>query len=242
VEEVPLVGRNWLLVAGVALSGVVGGLVFPSDGAGYVGAQPVSLTAAGPSPSTLKITAGQYVVFHNQDSMTHTVVFANGLCSLTVTPGQWVGPAYSVNGSQACNNNAPFYVGSYPYTVDDKVGGVVETTPAYRSVTLTARAHRVRRGQRLTLHGTAKWDNNATSLSNTAPFPVIVLARYPGAHAFKPIATVTMPGGGDAQGSWQLKVRAGVATTYIAQLTGQLPGGQIWQQATSRPFTIRMRR
>jgi hypothetical protein len=75
-----------------------------------------------------------------------------------------------------------------------------------------------------------------------APFPVIVLARYAGAHAFKAIATVTMPGGVDVQDSWHLKVRPGVATTYIAELTGQLPGGQIWQHATSRPFTVRMRR
>jgi plastocyanin len=239
-----LVRRSWLLIAEVALLGVLAGLAFPSDGSGYVGAQPVSLTASGPSPSTLTMTAGQYMVFYNKDSVTHTVVFANGRCSLTITPGEWVGPSYSVNGSQhpECNNNVPFYVGSYPYTVDGKVPGMVETTPAFRSVTLTARTHRVWRGQRLTLHGTAKWDNNATSMSSTAPFPVIVLARHAGAHAFKVIATVTMPVGVDVQDSWHLKVRPGVATTYIAELTGQLPGGEIWQQATSRPFTVRMRR
>jgi len=239
-----LVRRSWLLVAKVALLGLLAALAFPSDGSGYTGAQPVSLTASGPSPSTLKMTAGQYMVFNDKDSVTHTVVFANGLCSLTVTPGEWVGPAYSVNGSQHpdCNDNVPFYVGSYPYTVDGKVPGMVETSPAYRSVTLTARTHRVRRGQRLTLHGTARWDNNATPLSNRAPFPVIVLARYAGAHAFKAIATVTMPGGGDVQDPWRLKVRPGVATTYIAEVTGQPPGGQIWRQATSRPFTVRMRR
>jgi hypothetical protein len=32
------------------------------------------------------------MVFHNEDFVTHTVVFANGLCSLTVTPGERVGP------------------------------------------------------------------------------------------------------------------------------------------------------
>jgi len=190
------------------------------------------------------MTAGQYMVFDNKDSVTHTVVFANGLCSLTVTPGEWVGPAYSVNGSQHpdCNDNVPFYVGGYPYTVDGKVSGVVETTPAFRSVTLTARTHRVRRGQRLTLHGTARWDNNATPMSSTPPFPVIVLARYAGSHTFEAIATVTTPGGVDVQDSWHFTVRPGVATTYIAELTGQLPGGQIWRQATSRPFTVRVRR
>lgn len=239
-----MVSRSWLLIAEVALLGVLAGLAFPSDGSGYTGAQPVSLTAAGPSPSTLKMTAGQYMVFYNKDSVTHTVIFANGLCSLIVSPGEWVGPSYSVNGSQHpdCNNNVPFYVGSYPYSVDGKAPGMVETTPAYRSVTLTARTHRVRRGQRLTLHGKARWDNNATSMWSTPPFPVIVLARYAGTHAFKAIATVTMPADVDVQDVWHLKVRPGIATTYIAELTGQLPGGQIWQQATSRPFTVRIRR
>ena len=237
-----MVRRSWLLGAEVALLGVLAGLAFPSDGSAYTGAQPVSLTATGPSPSTLTMTAGQYMVFHNQDSVTHTVAFANGLCSLTVSPGEWVGPAYSVNGSQACNNNVPFYVGSYPYTVDGKVPGMVETTPASRSVTLTARTHIVRRGQRVTLHGRVTWDNNCCEFANTAPFPVIVLARYPGSRIFKAIATVTMLGGGDVQDSWRLKLRPGVATTYIAQLTGQLSGGPIWQPATSRPFTVRMRR
>lgn len=235
-------GVGWL-IAGVALAGVSAGLAFPSDGSGYTGAQPVSLTAAGPSPSTLKITAGQYMVFHNEDSVTHTVIFANGLCSLTVTPGEWVGPGYSVNGSlhPDCNDNVPFYAGSYPYTVDGKAPGVVDTALASRSVTLTARTPRVRRGQRLTLHGSARWDNNATPLANQAPFPVIVLARHAGRHTFRAIARVTMEGSPDASAVWHLKVRPGVATTYIAELTGQLPGGTIWKQATSRPFTVRIR-
>ena len=237
-----MVRRGWLLVAEVALLGVLAGLTFPSDGSGYTGAQPVALTATGPSPSTLEMTAGQYMVFHNTDSVTHTVVFANGLCTLTVSPDEWVGPAYSVNGSQACNNNVPFYVGGYPYTVDGKVPGMVETTPAYRSVTLTARTHTVRRGQRLTLHGRATWDNNATAMATNAPFPVLVLARSAGSHTYTAIATVTMPGDVDVRDVWHLKVRPGVATTYIAKLTGQLPGGRIWQQATSRPFTVRMPR
>jgi hypothetical protein len=235
--------RSWLVIAGVALLGVFPGLVFPSDGSGYTGAQPVSLTAAGPSPSTLKMTAGQYMVFHDEDSVTHTVVFANGLCSLTVTPGEWVGPGYSVNGSlhPDCNDNVPFYHGSYPYTVDGKAPGRVDTALAYRSVTLTARTHKVRRGQRLTLYGSARWDNNATPLANKAPFPVIVLARHAGSQTFRAIARVTMGGSPDASDVWHLTVRSGVATTYIAELSGQLPGGAIWKRATSRPFTVRMR-
>lgn len=235
--------RSWLVIPGVALGGVLAGLAFPSDGFGYTGAQPVSLTAAGPSPSTLKITAGQYMVFHNEDSVTHTVVFANGLCSLTVSPGEWVGPGYSVNGSlhPDCNDNVPYYAGSYPYTVDGKAPGTVDTALASRSVSLAARTRRVRPDQRLTLYGSARWDNNATPLASKAPFPVIVLARHAGSQTFRAIARVTMGGSPDASDAWHLRVRPRLATTYIAELTGQLPGGAIWKRATSRPFTVRMR-
>jgi hypothetical protein len=236
--------RSWLLIAEVALVGVLAALAFPSDGAGYISSHPVSLTATGPSPSMLTLRGGEYMLFDNKDSVTHTVVFANGLCSLTVAPGEQVGPGNGVNGSEPtnCMTNFPFYVGSYAYTVDGKSPGTVETMPAYRSVTLTARTHRIRRGGRLMLHGQVMWDNNATSLATKAPFPVIVLARNAGSHAFKAIATVTMGGFVDIRDVWHLKVRPGIATTYIAEVNGQLPGGRIWKQATSRPFTVRMRR
>jgi plastocyanin len=231
------------LIARIALVGVLAALAFPSDGSGYISSYPVSLTATGPSPSTLKFDAGRYMLFDNKDSLTHTVVFANGLCSLTLSPGEQAGPGNELGPDNPnCNDNFTFYVGSYAYTVDSKFPGTVETTPAYRSVTLTARTHRVRRGQRLTLYGKARWDNNATSMWSTPPFPVIVLARYAGTHAFKAIATVTMPADVDVQDVWHLKVRPGRATTYIAELTGQLSNGRIWKQATSLPFTVRMRR
>jgi plastocyanin len=218
-------------------------LAFPSDGAGYISAHPVSLTATGPVPSTLKLRGGEYMLFDNKDSVTHTVVFANGLCSLTLAPGEQAGPGNEVGPDNPnCKNNFTFVVGSYAYSVDRKFPGTVETSPAYRSVTLTARTHRIRRGARLMLHGQVMWDNNATSLATKAPFPVIVLARYAGSHAFKAIATVTMRGVVDVRDVWHLKVRPGVATTYIAEVNGQLPGGQIWKQATSHPFTVRMRR
>lgn len=236
--------RNWLAIGSGALVGVLAALAFASDGSAYVSSYPVSLTATGPSPSTLKFAAGRYMLFDNKDSVTHTVVFANGRCSLIVTPGEAVGPGNSVNGSAHpdCNDNFPFYVGSYAYTVDGKFPGTVETVPAHRSLTLTARTHRIRRGERLTLHGKVMWDNNATYLATNAPFPVIVLARYARSHTFKAIATVSMGPVGDASGLWHLKVRPGIATTYIAEVNGQLPGGQIWKQARSRLFTVRMRR
>jgi plastocyanin len=213
--------RSWLLIAGVALVGVLAALAFPSAGSGLVSSELISLTSSGPSPSTLKMDAGRYLLFSNTDSVTHSVVFANGLCSLTVTPGERVGPASSVNGSQHpdCDDNFSFCVGSYAYTVDGKFPGTLETMPAYRAVTLRARTHRIRRGERLTLHGRAMWDNNATSLATQAAFQVIVLARYAGSHTLEPIATVAISPG-DASGLWHLKVRPGIATTYIAELNG----------------------
>jgi hypothetical protein len=141
----------------------------------------------------------------------------------------------------ACSSDFPFYVGSYNYTVDGQFAGTVVTTPDHRSVTLTARAQRIRRGERLTLHGKARWDNTAASIVDKAPFPVIVLARYAGSQTFKAIAAVTIGGSPGTQDSWQLKVRPGVATTHIAELTGQIPGGQSWKQATSGPLTDQMR-
>jgi plastocyanin len=235
--------RSWLAIAEVALVGVLGALAFPSDGSGYISSYPVSLTATGPSPSTLKFDAGRYMLFDNKDSVTHTVVFANGLCSLTLSPGEHAGPGNELGPDNPdCNDNFTFYVGSYAYTVDGKFPGTVETMPAFRSVTLKARTHKVRRGERLTLHGKVMWDNNVTSLATKAPFPVIVLARYAGSHSFKAIATVSMGPAGDASGLWHLKVRPGIATTYIAKVTGQLSNGRIWKQATSRRFAVRMRR
>ncbi len=109
-------------------------------------------------------------------------------------------------------------------------------------MTLSAGTHRVRRGERLTLHGRATWDNTCCSTATRPPFPVIVLARYAGSRIFKPIAKVTMGGLVDATDLWHLKVRPGVTTTYVAELNGQLPQGTIWSQATSRQFTVHIGR
>lgn len=235
--------RGWWLIAEVALVGVLAALASPSAGSAYISSYPVSLTATGPSPSTSKIDAGRYLLFDNTDSVTHTVVFANRLCSLTLSPGEHAGPGNEVGPDNPnCSHNFTFYVGRYAYAVDGTFPGTVETMPAFRSVTLKARTHRVLRGERLTLHGKVMWDNNATSLATKVPFPVVVLARYAGSHGFKPIATVSLGPAGDASGLWHLKVRPGVATTYIAEVNGQLPEGRIWHRAASRPFAIRMRR
>jgi hypothetical protein len=124
--------------------------------------------------------------------------------------------------------------------VDGKFPGTVDTRPGLRSVTLTARTHTIRRGERLTLYGQVMWDNRATPLTSKVPFPVIVLTRHEGSQPLKPLAAVAVRRGEHGY-FWRLNVRPGVQTTYIAELKGQLPEGQVWMRARSRPFTVRIR-
>jgi plastocyanin len=205
----------------------------------------VSITATGPSPSRVKMIAGDNLYFDNTDSVTHTVVFANGRCNLTISPK-------SEGGS--CNPNFLHFVGSYAYTVDGKFAGTVATIPWGRSVTLTARRHEIRRGTRLILHGRVSWYNRNPAISWKSQLLVKVLARHDSGHHFEPIATVRFrarfpQGHGEDQFGlvsygWKLKVRPGVTTTYIAKVTGGAPPhwqGQFWINAKSRPFTVRIR-
>lgn len=201
----------------------------------------VYLTGAGPSPSTLEMHAGQVVTFFNTDSVTHTVVFANGLCSVTLAPGQ------GGYGGGFCSSRFTSLVGSYPYTVDGKFPGTVVTAPWPRSVTLTARTHTIRGGARLTLHGQVTRSNTGAA----PPPPVIVLARRSSQQPFKPVATVRTRGAHKAVYAWKLEVQPGATTTYLAEVTTQRPcyfpasrcahpQGQIWANAKSRPFTVRV--
>jgi hypothetical protein len=222
---------------------VLAAFAFASDGSAYVASATVTLTASGPTPAALETDAGTYLAFFNKDSVTHTVVFANGLCSLSVSPGEAVGPDNSINGSQHpdCNSDFPLYVGSYAYTVDGKSPGTVNTNLGWRSVTLTAHTHKIRPGAWLRLHGVARWDNTATPMASRAPFPVILFAHKAGSFGYRVMRRVTMKGLVDTRDVWHLRVRPVVATTYVAELTGQLPGGTVWEPARSRPFTVRMR-
>ena len=192
--------------------------------------------------------------FRNTDSRTHTVVFANG-CSLTLTPRElrvlilWGGP---------CNNFSS-YVGSYAYTEDGKFAGTVVTKPLRRSVTLTARTHTIRAGARLSLHGQVARSDRGSWLNVTLPVLVVVLLRHNSKQPFEPIATVRARFQSQTNGTykitygWKLKVQPKVTTTYIATVTTQRlcyypasrcahPQGQVWSNAKSRPFTVRIRK
>lgn len=200
----------------------------------------ITLTGTGPSPSTLTMEAWRGLAFINTDSVTHTVVFANGLCSLTLTAGEENGHGVY------CKSDFTAFVGTYAYTVDGKFPGTVATKPIPRSVTLTARTHTIRSGARLTLHGMVVPPGWRYHVSNPPAWKhnvtVTVLARPDGQHSFRPIATVNPRLLSTDPGSWRLTVRPAATTTYIAKVTSQLPQGQIWTNAKSRPFTVRTRR
>lgn len=197
----------------------------------------VRLTGTGPSPSNVKMHAANYLELSNWDSVTHTVAFANGLCSLTIRAGaHW----------RRCKNNFPYFAGSYPYTVDGKFPGTVVTTPLRRVVTLTARTQDIRRRARLTLHGRLTLDCGPCFAPNLRHYvSVIVLARSDSKHPIQPIATVNPSTWQTsrylATSRWTLTVQPDATTTYIARVKGQLPQGRIWTSATSPRFTVRIR-
>jgi hypothetical protein len=197
------------------------------------------------------------LVFRNTDSLTHTIAFANGRCSLTVTPGEQEAGLPWVH----CKNDTfTRYVGSYAYKVDGKFPGSVETTPLRRVVTLTASTHTIPGGARLTLHGQVLRRDQGSPLLITPPVPVVVLARHNSKQPFEPIATVRARFQGDvtnaahyhASYGWKLNVQPDVTTTYIAKVTSQRlcsrpasqcahPQGQVWSNPKSRTFTVRIR-
>jgi len=246
------------LVASVAAAG--GLFATPSDSAGNppncdpILGCPVYLTSTGPSPTTLTMKASEDVSFINVDSVPHTVVFANGLCSLAVQPG------YQLT---ACANQFIRYVGSYAYTVDGTFNGTVVTRPLTRSVSLKARTHTIASGTRLTLRGRViRSYFNGTDTSTAPPPPVLVLARHNSKQPFEPVATARTSYLTDltdyrsepqrAMYSWKVTVQPEAATTYIVEVTAQrlcyFPAsrcahtqGQVWANPKSRPFTVRIR-
>jgi hypothetical protein len=201
----------------------------------------VFLTATGPSPSRAKMHAANNLDFLNWDSVNHTVVFANGLCSLTVPSAESGGGAFG-----DCKDPFWRYAGSYAYTVDGTFPGMVVTVPMRRVVNLTALTHDIRGGTRLTLWGGVSFYCPGPCSARYRD-PVTVLARNGSKHPFRPIATVkaryTVSYDGDTtfRGSWKLTVRPGGTTTYIAKVPGRVPQGRIFTDAKSRPFTVRIR-
>lgn len=203
---------------------------------------PVMLTGSGPSPASLQMNVLEYVRFKNFDSVAHAVVFANGRCSLNVAPAQ------GFSFGTGCPGNFMAFPGRYAYTEDGKFAGAVVTRLLPRSVSLTARTQTIQGGTRLTLYGRVA----RGFVSAAPPPPVVVLARHGSRQPFEPVATVRTRGSHQSTHRWKLRVRPEAPTTYIAEVTAQrlcyfpasrcaLPHPQVWANAKSRPFTVRIR-
>jgi plastocyanin len=221
----------------VALVGLLAVLALPSSGSA-LSAVFVSLTPTGPSPAVLTIPAGLYPVWTNQDTVTHTVTFANG-CSIQVAPG----------GYGQCTNGFSGVVGDYPYTVDGTAQASIVVTAEGRTVTLEARRHTIARGSELLLHGELAVAQMSPPALSGPRQPVIVLARPDGRRSFHRIAVVTAKphrwrGGSFANvhSVWRLRVRPRASTTYVVEANSQPAGGQYWQRARSGPFRVRVGR
>jgi hypothetical protein len=222
--------RRRLILQIVVLGGLI--LAFPSTGSAFSGA-PVVLTASGPSPVVLTIPTGMYPYWDNHDQVTHTVTFANGLCSLQLAPG-----AYG-----QCQ--FPLLVGQYPYTVDGTIqASVVVNALPPATVTLTARGHTLPRAAQLRLHGTLGWSTCCgPPVFGPIHVPIAVLARPDRYHPFQRLATVrSETRSADGRLVWKLSLRPNAKTIYIAKLTYQPQGEQGRRTAWSRPFKVTLRR
>jgi hypothetical protein len=233
-----MVRRRWL-IGQLALVGALALLAFPGASSALLPTFVVSLTPTGPSPMVMREPAGYPpVLFSNTDTVTHTVDFANGLCTLQVAPGS----------RDQCSTASLSYVGDYAYTVDGTSQAQLVIEAIHRSVSLRARVHTIDRGSRLTLHGRLQDVQYGSPPNSGSPQPIMVLARPDRYHAFHRIAVVRaklhLPKGANpllGKLLWRLRVHPRAKTVYIAEASYQPQGGQVWQQAWSKPFRLRVR-
>jgi hypothetical protein len=220
-----VMARRRRLTAELALLGVLALLVFPADSSA-LRAVFVALTASGPSPSVLNLPSGLYPVWLNQDTVTHTVAFANGRCSFQVAPGGL--------GQCATAFVAPE---TYAYKVDGTIQASIVVTAKPRAVTLTARSHEVERRAPLRLHGRVTAPMLSPPVSGPRSEPVIVLARPDRYHPFRRVTTVIARGQGTRL-SWQLRVRPRRRTIFIARANSEPATGEYWAPAWSKSFRV----
>jgi plastocyanin len=212
------------LTVPLAAIAVVAVLAFPASGSA-LNAEFIQLTPSGPSPAALSIPAGRYPVWVNNDSAAHTVVFANGLCTIHVAPGA------------VAQCPAGFPVGAYTYTVDKTATGRLTVSPESRSVTLAAQKHEIRRGGRLTLHGLLNYAQEGPPRvvgASTTSMRVTLLARPDRRHPFHAVASVR-PAVLSRRGyPWQRVIRPRETTIYLVAAKHDTD----WLPAQSKPFKI----
>ena len=222
--------RCWRLIALALVGGLL--LAFPSaSSAGGISAV-IQLTPSGPTPAALTLVLGvEGLVWQNSDTVTHTVTFANGLCSIQVPPGETLGCPI------------PWQVGQYSYTVDGTMQASITFVPQSRSVMLTARSHMLRRGVHLRLHGLLDYGTGSLAPGGFTDMPVMVLARHDRHHPFRQVANAATGelGAGGNGWPWWLDVHPKTTTIYIAEVNYQPDSGQAWQNATSKPFKVVVR-
>jgi hypothetical protein len=225
--------RRWL-IAQFVLLGTLGVLAFPGEGLALRAAF-VLLTPTGPAPTTLTIGAGLYPIWINQDTVTHTVTFANG-CSIDVAPGT----------TGQCTNGLGNVVGDYDYTVDGTTQASVTVVPEWRSVTLKAGRHGFRPGSKVRLHGTLAIANLSPPALQGPRMPVTVYERPPGHHLWYRLRVVmakpTTKGSFQPHSVWQVSVRPHGRTTYVVVADSQPKAGPYWQDARSGRFGVYPRR
>jgi len=230
--------RRWLIVQ-VALLGALGALAFPGEGSALVGFGYVTLTSTGPHPSVLTIpVVSDGVLFHNTDTVTHTIAFANSSCSGDVAP----------NASLLCDK-IPSHVGDYGYTVDGATPASVTVAPEPRAVTIRGKHHGFRLGSKVRLSGSLTADELGAPPTFFGPrMPVSVFARPDRNHPFHLIAIVharpfKKPNmNGQPHSIWVLWVRPHAHMTYMVEANSQPKGGQFWENAQSNPFGVYSRR
>ena len=229
-----MIRRRSLIVQG-ALLGMLGVLAFPSSSSALRLGLQIALTANGPSPAAGKIPAGMYPIWINQDTVTHTVSFANG-CSFDVAAGS----------AGYCGGGLWNVVGDYAYTVDGTAQASVSVTPEWRAVTLKAKHHGFRLGSRVRLHGSLAIANVSPPSLFGPRMPVTVFARPDRDHPFHRIAVVIAtpfkkprP---TVHSAWHLWVRPHAHTTYMVEANSQPPAGQFWENARSGLFGVYARR
>lgn len=232
--------RRWWFFAQGALVAALAVLAFPGASSALEGTYTVSLTSSGPSPATLtRVTGYARFVIRNTDTVTHTIAFANGLCSEQI----------AASGAAHCDFTFLDYAGTYAYTVDGSTQANVLVEAVGRRVTLTARSHAIRRGSVLRLRGRleAYWPGGPPGAG--VPQPVLILSRPGPSYPYHRVAVVRArwdktrrPGAPVGEVLWHLRTRPKAGTVYTAEAVYQPAGGRIWTQAFSTPFRVQLHR
>jgi hypothetical protein len=227
--------RRHRLIVELALVGVLTVLVFPGSSSALIEPFVVTLSSTGPSPAVLTMPAGYPLLFENTDTVTHSVAFADGSCSVTVAPGS----------STPCTGGFYPYVGEYDYTVDSTSQAQIVVAAIPRTVSLRNRDTTIHRGSYVTLHGRLKDEQFPYPCISGPAQPIIVIARPYAGHPFHRVAVVTATQPEHSCNvplQWKVRIRPRSSMTYVAIASYQPSGGRVWERDKSKPVRVNVRR